>query len=198
MEDLPAPSNMFAEYRPRALGEPSAVLPSGIVVRPARIGDREALAALTFERQGGVYWQHRERIERELEMLTTSTTALLLIAAHNGTSMGFGRVRYFEPAPDAPLHTAPTGFYLAGVIVSPEHRRRGIGAVLTERRLEWIAERASEAFYFAGAQNRVTIDLHSRFGFVEVTRDFVFPNVSFTGGVGVLFRIDLTQQRQQK
>ncbi len=81
------------------------------------------------------------------------------------------------------------------MIVDPAHRRRGIAAELTRRRLKWIAERAGEAFYFANARNQVSIDLHARFGFVELTRDFAYPGATFAGGAGILFRADLVMGR---
>lgn len=67
---------------------------------------------------------------------------------------------------------------------------RGIGLALTRYRLKWIAERADHAYYFANTRNHASIDLHTRLGFTELTRDFVFPGVSFTGGQGVLHRIE--------
>ena len=63
---------------------------------------------------------------------------------------------------------------------------------LTRQRLAWISERADEAYYFSNARNRVSVDLHRQLGFVEVTRDFAFPDASFEEGEGILFRVDLT------
>jgi hypothetical protein len=54
--------------------------------------------------------------------------------------------------------------------------------------MAWAFERAGEVWFFANACNRASLDLHARLGFVEVTRDFVFPGVCFDGGVGVLCR----------
>ena len=55
-----------------------------------------------------------------------------------------------------------------------------------------VVERADQAYYFANSANRATIDLHARFDFREVARDFTFPRATFNmGGVGVLFRVDL-------
>ena len=63
---------------------------------------------------------------------------------------------------------------------------------LTRRRLGWIAGRgATEAYYFANAQNLASIDLHAKLGFVELTRDFHVPGATFAGGVGILFRVQL-------
>ena len=75
----------------------------------------------------------------------------------------------------------------------PEFRRRGIGRNLTQVRLDWIRQRDSRAYYFANIRNQASIDLHRRFSFVEVTRDFIYPSTSFVGGVGALFRVDLNR-----
>ena len=40
------------------------------------------------------------------------------------------------------------------------------------------------------ATNRASIDLHREFGLHEVTRDFDFPGICFTGGEGVLLAGD--------
>src|SRR5581483_7229910 len=89
--------------------------------------------------------------------------------------------------------TAPAGYYLTGVLVAPAHRRLGVGEQLTRARMGWAAERAEEMWYFTNAGNRASLRLHEALGFTEVTRDFVFPGVTFTGGVGVLCRTELAR-----
>lgn len=79
---------------------------------------------------------------------------------------------------------------LGGVIVVDPWRRRGVGRALTRVRLEFLRPRAQEVFFVVNARNRASIDLHAAFGFEELTRDFEAPGVSFTGGVGILFRLD--------
>ena len=101
------------------------------------------------------------------------------------------RVRYFRPPDEAPPNVAPSGWYLSGLIVVPEYRCQGVGKSLIRARLDWIGEHDGWAYYFANAQNRVTINLHQQFGFVEVTRDFTYPGATFVGGTGVLFRARL-------
>jgi len=154
--------------------------------RTAVAADADALGAIEAHREGGKPAVHAEKMRRSI-----AEPGLLLVAEHDGRVVGFGKARHFEPAPDAPANVAPRGWYLAGVIVAPEFRQRGVGRQLTEARLAWIAERADQAFYFANARNRVTIELHEPFGFVEVTRDFTFPGASFEGGEGILFRARL-------
>ncbi len=117
----------------------------------------------------------------------------LLVAEIGDAIAGYGRAGLFEPGPEAPADTAPRGYYLTGVFVHPERRRGGIGAALTRARLEWIGERAEDAWFFANARNGASIELHRRFGFEEVTRRFSFPGATFAGGEGILFRLRLTQ-----
>jgi len=68
-----------------------------------------------------------------------------------------------------------------------------VGERLTRDRLDWIAARSREAYYFANERNRATIDLHAPFGFVEVARDIRSPGLTFSGGVGLLLRSDLSR-----
>jgi hypothetical protein len=57
-------------------------------------------------------------------------------------------------------------------------------------RLGWLGQRANEVWCFANTRNQASIDLHSKYGFVEVTRDFSVEGVTFDGGngTGILFR----------
>ncbi|MGH6628448.1 MAG: GNAT family N-acetyltransferase [Burkholderiales bacterium] len=163
-------------------------MPDRLTVRPAWMEDVNGLAALHQEREGGDLGQHRERYRSELTEDPDWQRRLLLVAEDGAALAGFGRVLYFQPPPNSPANIAPAGWYLMGLIVTPAYRRRGIGAELTGRRLRWIAERAGEAFYFVNAQNRASIALHEAFQFEELTRDFIYPGVTFTGGVGILYR----------
>ncbi|WP_233120802.1 N-acetyltransferase [Tessaracoccus sp. ZS01] len=88
---------------------------------------------------------------------------------------------------------APDGWYLTGVVVDPTVRRGGVGLRLTEARLEALRVRGTETvWYFATARNTVSLDLHRRLGFRDVTREFSISGVSFDGGEGVLSRWDAT------
>ncbi len=115
----------------------------------------------------------------------------LLVAEVGGGVVGYGRAGRLGRRPDAG-GTLPEGWYLLGVAIVDAWRRRGIGRVLTERRLAWIAERTHEAWYFVNARNLPSIDLHRDFGFVEVSRRLDAAGVSFEGGEGILFRLDLS------
>jgi aminoglycoside 6'-N-acetyltransferase I len=151
----------------------------------ADLADCAALARLAEPSRRLDEW--RESLRGDLE----SPGQLLVVAESGGAIAGYGRARLFESAPDAPGDSVPSGYYLSGVFVLSEQRARGIATALTQARLDWIGERAAEAWYFANARNRVSIELHRRFGFEEVTRRLSFSGLTFDGGEGILFRLSL-------
>ena len=161
-----------------------------LVVREAGGAELDVAARLAASERGGAEEGWRERFGADRD----DAGACFLVAvlgAGAGAVVGYGRARYFEPRPDAPAQVAPAGYYLTGVLVAPAHRRRGIGEELTRARMSWAAGRAEEMWYFTNAGNRASLRLHEALGFAEVTRDFVFPGVTFKGGVGVLCRASL-------
>ena len=182
----------FALFQERPLDQERLALPQDLVVRSAGPQDREGLAALKWERNGGEYEAHLRFFDAAL--IQSEGCGVLLVVQCGDRLVGYGQTSWFECPPEVPPKSAPSGWYLLGLLVTPTFRRHGIGTELTRRRLQWIAERASEAFYFANAQNPVTIALHKRFGFAELTRDFVFPHATFSGGVGILYRVDLSKK----
>lgn len=180
--------NLFAEHAPKPEG--TRPIP-GLVVRAAFETDVTVLTRIAAEREGGEPERHRDAFVRLLQDTVPAGGGRLLVAVVGEKAVGFGKVARFRHAVDAAAghasDIAPEGWYLAGVVVSPEWRRRGVGDRLTASRLEWIGHRATRAYYFVNAQNTASIDLHRRFGFVEVTRRFSFPGASFEGGEGILF-----------
>ena len=56
-----------------------------------------------------------------------------------------------------------------------------------ERAHRFAREQGHRAYFVVNAANRASIDLHRELGFTEVTRDFDFPGITFTGGEGALF-----------
>ena len=176
--------NLFAEHVPK----PADAAPvAGLTIRETCEADLPALERIAGEREGGDVELHRAGFERFLCETVPAGDGLMLVGEVDREVVGFGKVARFRhegtPTPDV----APEGWYLAGVVVRPEWRRRGIGDRLTAARLEWVARRATSAYYFVNARNTVSIDLHRRFGFVEIARRFTFPGASFVGGQGILF-----------
>jgi GNAT superfamily N-acetyltransferase len=115
----------------------------------------------------------------------------VVVAQAGNELIGYGRTAWFQPDPAAPKNAAPAGYYLIGLVVDPNWRRRGVASAIISARLAWVAQRASEAWYFADVWNRVSIRLHERAGFEAVTDDFWFPTVTDGGGTHLLGRVTL-------
>jgi ribosomal protein S18 acetylase RimI-like enzyme len=161
---------------------------SAYAIREAALADVDRcaeLGRLAAPERSSSDWSDALRLDVE------SPEHLLVVAESGGEIVGYGRARLFEPAPDAPADTVPHGYYLTGLFVLPEQRGMGIGTELTRVRLDWIGERAADAWFFANARNTASIELHRRLGFEEVSRRFSFPGLTFEGGEGILFRLRL-------
>ena len=177
----------FAAFAPREGERDGTRTRRGVRVRPARHDDRSRLAEIAAAREGVSPDEVLGGLARAHEA-TREGRALLLVAERDGAIAGFGKAAFFTPAVGAPANSAPEGWYLTGVVVDPAHRRHGVGAALTVARLERLEALGARAvYYFANAQNRVSVDLHRAYGFEEVTRDFHHPGATFEGGVGILF-----------
>ena len=168
-----------------------------VLIRAALPTDAPACAALTASHWGShdtvpcpgdAHQRWPKRYTEDIQ----APDRHVVVAELGGEVIGCGRAVYFTPPPDAPGGTAPAGWYLVGLIVRPDLRSRGIGRMLTTARLEWIRERADEAYYFTNVRNLASRSTHRAAGFAEVTNDFSFPGVDFVGGVGVLCRADLS------
>jgi ribosomal protein S18 acetylase RimI-like enzyme len=179
-----------------------------IIIRPAVAADLAAVADLAALHSGSQRPSWQARLHDDL----SAAGRCVLVAAddspagHPGGSgagddrlgggqiVGYGRVRHFEPGPQAPPDVAPAGYYLSGIVVHPDRRHQRIGERLTRARMTWASAFASEAWYFTNAANQASLRLHQRLGFRAVTRDFTFPGVTFTGGIGVLCHASLAQE----
>jgi GNAT superfamily N-acetyltransferase len=113
----------------------------------------------------------------------TSQLPSLTVAVVDEQIAGYGKLRHFTDLPGV-----PDGYYLGGVVVGPQWRRRGIGTSLSTHRIEaaWTAG-ADTVYYFANSRNEASISMHVGFGFRELQRPFALPGVTFADGVGVLF-----------
>ncbi len=154
-------------------------------LRPLASTDIKAVTELTVSCTG---------CERDVEeaMFTRAVTGtgskgIHLVAIVRGQLIGWSRASLFEAPSDAPSNVAPNGWYLLGLAVHPEFRRRGVGAALTDARLGWISERSAMAWYFTDETNEASIRLHRSRGFRYVASNFWFPGTNFHRGSGTLF-----------
>ncbi len=183
-------TSRFAQFEPNPR---QTISRPALEIRPGRVEDVEALAQLEHERHGSSVEELVKRFSVGLSAAVSAARSerLLLVATADGEVVGWGQVTHFQPSLEAPANHAPEGWYLGSLFVRAGWRRLGIGASLTRKRLAWASTKASQAYYFANSSNRASIALHKGLGFEELTRDFWFPGVTFTGGEGVLFRVGL-------
>lgn len=184
--------SLYADFKVKDANLPPLDASSGLKIRQAEESDLAALVIIAAEREGTTQDIQHSLLERQLSQQRETDQFTILVADAQGKIVGFGKCGFFTPPDDAPANVAPKGWYLMGVIVAPTFRRRGVAFQLTQARLQWLARRSSKAYYFANALNHVSIELHRKFGFVEITRNFFFPNTTFNGGEGILFEVDLT------
>lgn len=173
----------FAPYQPytRGTGEPAAA-----VIRAATRDDLDALTGIALT----AVTRNRDDWATVVDKSLDDEDRILLVADVDGGIAAFGQAHFLSRHP---VDEAPAGFYLTGVTVVPEYRRRGLGRRLTVARLDWIRERADVAWYFASSANKSSIDLHLAFGFAEVLRARTIHGVTFSDGEGILFRAALTE-----
>jgi len=176
----------WAAHRPDDHGDR---MPVDLAIRTAGPDDCPVIAALEHIRGDVTLDEGERRCARQVD----DPAVLLLVAEVGGRTVGFARAARFDPPEDPPRDIAPAGWYLFGVVVEDRWRRHGIGRALTMARLDWIRERATEAWYFTNARNEVSLDLHADLGFEEITRSFTVPGTTFEGGVGVLCRATLAE-----
>lgn len=144
--------------------------------------DVESCAAIAAHREGDDIGPWRMSFRRRL----IDADSFVLVARLGWRVVGYGVAARLTPESDGG-RAAPEGWYLAGLVVTPDLRRRGIGGKLTLARMELLRLRTSRVYCFANARNQASIALHEAAGFTELTRDFAIPGVSFDGGEGILF-----------
>jgi ribosomal protein S18 acetylase RimI-like enzyme len=176
----------YAKYQPEIVSTPV----TGVGYRMAEANDAEQIARLTAMREGTPenFAVYLERISKELSM---SPSSWILVAEIEKTIVGFGRAAYFDTKTIKPRFPSPSGWYLMGVIVKPEFRRKRIADALTKLRIARISKIAQEVYFVVNAGNRVSIELHEQLGFIRINEAEGFLNISFEGNKGYLFKKEI-------
>ena len=113
----------------------------------------------------------------------TADQRQMFVAKANGQLVAYGRVLAL---PGEAGLGFPAGYYLAGVLVDPAWRGRGIATALTRARLRWAFARTDTVFYVTGADNGASLHLHAALGFREISR---FASERSAVGVDVLSQL---------
>ena len=162
-------------------------------VRDAAPADAEAVARLDAEQHDRDALDVLPLIRAELERIAAGAVhRTCAVAIVDGEIVAYARSGFNDYAADPGARGLPSGWYLTGLVVSPRHRRAGIGAALTRHRLAHLRRLGvAEVRYFTSADNTASIALHEALGFCEITRDVAVPRIEFRGGEGILFWLPL-------
>ncbi|MEW5849982.1 MAG: GNAT family N-acetyltransferase [Myxococcota bacterium] len=133
-------------------------------LRTAVVDDADAMEALRLHSLQDVP-ADPDGVTRLRGYLTLPTNHGVL-AHDEGTLVGWAMTRFVDEA------DAPPGWYLLGVVVHPDWRRRGVARALTDERLAWLTPRAERVFSFTAPENHAAMAMHAAHGFTEVRRDF--------------------------
>ncbi|MFV0451551.1 MAG: GNAT family N-acetyltransferase [Propioniciclava sp.] len=156
-----------------------------VVIRQATSADARATGTLAAEREAD---EPRRCVDHHRRRLADPDHRLF-VAEVDGIVVGYGWVSFLRPVLGGG-HGAPDGWYLSGIFVAPEARRRGLGCALTRARIAWALAREDEVYYVVSSADLASQRLHRSLGMVEVTRDFALPGQVFTRCEGILCRLD--------
>lgn len=173
---------------------PKGPEPTGLQVRAATRDDIGAIAKLLSERDQRPLDEVTTQLIGEFERMERGVTPKYFCVATTPSStdvVGFGKTTFLPTDTIEGAEGMPPGWYLTGIVVEPNMRRCGIGQALCQHRLDWLQERTDTLYYYTSTQNLASIALHNALGFVELTRDFAFPNMTFVRGTGILFELRL-------
>ena len=164
----------FAPYQPSRARTPPSDL---IRIRSATINDLLSIMRVQAEAE------RPAATMSSLEQAISDPEREVVVGTMESMIVGWAKTHYWDHS-DGP---AAAGHYLGGVTVAPNSRRRGVADALTAARLQWISQRATQAWYVVNAKNMPSMDLHRRWGFHEVARSDRFHSTNFSGGEGIFF-----------
>jgi len=157
-------------------------------MRLASLADVPGMAALAADHFPGTL---EELVGLLTESMTDAETCVGVVVVEADELTAWGMVRHLTPKVVDEEH-APPGWYLLGVIVRSDRRRRGHGDALTRVRLDWLSSRTDRVYYFTAADNEASQRLHAAFGFHRVRGGLTHRTLAFDGGPMTLFERSLS------
>ncbi len=111
----------------------------------------------------------------------------IYIAKINQNVVGFCRIRLFEKYEFPEAKDELLGWYLMGIIICENHRRKGIGTRLSEMAMKDI-KKENDIFVLINKENNSSIEMHKNLGFEIIAKGDQFFKVSFSGGNGYILK----------
>lgn len=155
-----------------------------IIVRSANKDDIQEIAKIRHSRESGDVNFYAKIFKDQID----SNNCKIYVASYEESIIAYAKVNNLTDK------TAPSGYYLSGIVVLQKYRGMGVATALTKKRIEEVKKISDKIYYISNEKNHVSIKLHKKFGFNEVYRDKEIMNVKFTGGPGILFKLDLVSK----
>lgn len=137
---------------------------NGAVIRKAMASDLNACALLISNHESGVVEDWRSRFEQDL----ANPRRLFLVATVDDSVVAYGHTTHHSRTLENEVDAGPNGFFLSGLLVSPGHRRQGLGTLLTIARIDELRLVTDKIYYRSEPDNQATIDMHAHLGFKQV------------------------------
>lgn len=150
-------------------------VPPAVALRRMTVGDIERAVAVLREHDRD---QDAEEWAARLGRDVAAADKYPVVAVAGHAVLGYARTLPVQPDSESPADAAPGGYYLLGLVVATAHRRSGLGRLLTEDRLRWLATRGVDsAYYYTNRDNVASERLHEQCGFRRVMERFSFPSL---------------------
>ena len=162
-----------------------------IKVRLAAENDISRIAEITHDFEPQTIEGYRNAFYKQvLQNTEQDSNAYIFVALIDEYIVGHGKLFYFNDQKHDVDFESPQGWYLNGIIVDPEYRRRGVARKLLKARESFAFHYKSgqDIYSIVSAENVPSINYHLNSGFVEDKRAPGFLNVRLKCGEGILFR----------
>ena len=134
------------------------------LIRNASPSDLDACALLISNHESGVFEDWRSRFELDL----VNPQRQFLVATIDDLVIAYGHTTFHARISESEVNADLSGYFLSGLLVSPGHRRRGVGRHLTIARIDVLRQVTDMIYYRPEPDNQATIDMHSELGFREI------------------------------
>ncbi len=160
-----------------------------IEVRLAQENDLERIAKITQDFEPQTLERYKESFKSQIEQNSNPESSIFIfVAIIDNIVVGHGKLFYYSKEKHDVEFKSPEGWYLNGVIVAPEFRRKGVAKALLSFRESFILEKkGNEVFSIVSVENIPSISYHTSLGFKEQERAPGYLSVKLKCGEGILF-----------
>ncbi len=171
---------------------------NNLIFRKATLKDVQAAATLHALEKDTAKIDFEKMFLHEFSACVNSPEKRVYYLAFSENELiSYAGARLYEPLVDENMYGTltplPAGWYLRGIKVHPQWRRKGLARSMTLKRLEWIKKRASQCYVFLDDENKVTLPMYFDLGFNEVSKGWGYsdPRRASKNTKGILLQVKI-------